>query len=120
MHGKNASPPATPQKLTVLTLATTAACIVWSVARGGVPDCLARWLRDAGLWRCDMHAEDLVTCFATEGVAAQGVVDLRELHSMVSPEATEVRRPKRPKQVSSAFFSAFLYRRIAGPCSSWT
>lgn len=90
MHGKHACPTATTQKLVTLTLATTSACIVWSVARGGVPEVLARWLRDAGLWRCDMHAEELVTSLATEGVVAQGVVDLRELHSMVSPEATEV------------------------------
>jgi hypothetical protein len=56
-----------------------------------VPECLDRWLRDNGLWRCDMHAEELVSSLQAEGVPAQGVVDLRELHSMVTPEATEVR-----------------------------
>lgn len=89
-HAPNACQPTTTKKLSVLTLATTSACIVWSVARGGVPDCLARWLRDAGVWRCDMHADELVRCLALEGVAAQGIVDLRELHSMVTPEAIEV------------------------------
>jgi hypothetical protein len=43
------------------------------------------------VWRCDMHAEELVGALQAEGVAAQAVLDLRELHSMVTPEATEVR-----------------------------
>jgi len=84
-------------RVTLLTLATTEAALVWNVAAAGLPQRLLAWLGDAGVWKCRVSAEALVGALAkTESARACGVVDLRRMHAQVEPNATEVRPPCPP------------------------
>lgn len=79
-------------RVTLLTLSTADAALVWNVAGGGLPARLQAWLRDASIWKCRVSAEALVGALAkTEGARACGVVDLRRMHAQVEPHAAEVR-----------------------------
>ena len=78
--------------VTVISLATCRACLVWDVSAGGVPPELRDWLEDGGAHKIRMRAQGSVNIIARSlGVTPRGFLDLQSLFSANRGHALEDR-----------------------------
>ena len=78
-------------RVSVLTVATRGACLVWDVAAGGVPQQLRMFLEDASARKCRVAAGELARgLLRTADVHVDGLLELRHLYAAANPSNAEV------------------------------